>query len=424
MYWDQPQGARTRSQSFPMYVDCHFSYDRDSPIPTHLGDANETRLAVIKDDTIIDVTGRMWQYNPVDHWSFSFKPQFTQVPTVIPCPGGPGNNYRITVSPVFIPKQISYQDIWNLKQAGYGFTTSSGEFQTFVDDAFWQISQGLKGDMSLLQTIVNVFQLGRLAKQIIALGPRFFRVVRLLARESGYTYKHLLSLSARELITIVSDLNLGYQFGIMTTLRDTEEVLGLVERVRKSMRWLQDNDGKIVPVRYSRSYRLSYPDHLWYTDTRLLNCPCYIREFQTKVNLTCVAKMFVFAPQTKAQKVISAFVEGSGLNRAPELAWDLVPFSFVVDWFIPIQRWLRNNVVQTLTSPSYVDGGISVKTETTGKLHYQGGGGNINHLAGTFLLKEYRRRNGVPVGNGIRTNFSSLHPKQLAILASLAGQRV
>lgn len=53
-----------------------------------------------------------------------------------------------------------------------------------------------------------------------------------------------------------------------------------------------------------------------------------------------------------------------GLLNPVSLAWDLVPWSFVVDWFVPI-----GNVLQALTAPAgliFVDGTISAKWTMNG----------------------------------------------------------
>lgn len=57
-----------------------------------------------------------------------------------------------------------------------------------------------------------------------------------------------------------------------------------------------------------------------------------------------------------------------GLLNPASLAWELVPWSFVVDWFVPI-----GPVLQALTAPAgliFVDGSVSVKTELTAQFEH------------------------------------------------------
>lgn len=39
---------------------------------------------------------------------------------------------------------------------------------------------------------------------------------------------------------------------------------------------------------------------------------------------------------------IGRFLRGSGFTNVPGLAWELIPFSFVIDWFIPIGNYLNS----------------------------------------------------------------------------------
>lgn len=58
-----------------------------------------------------------------------------------------------------------------------------------------------------------------------------------------------------------------------------------------------------------------------------------------------------------------AFLSGIGLDNPAYLAWVGTPFSFVVDWLIPISPWL-----QGLTTPlglTFIDGSISRRTSGT-----------------------------------------------------------
>jgi len=58
-----------------------------------------------------------------------------------------------------------------------------------------------------------------------------------------------------------------------------------------------------------------------------------------------------------------------GLLNPISLTWELIPWSFVVDWFLPI-----GSVLQALTAPAgliFVDGSVSVRNNLTGIYEYR-----------------------------------------------------
>lgn len=70
-----------------------------------------------------------------------------------------------------------------------------------------------------------------------------------------------------------------------------------------------------------------------------------------------------------------------GLTNPASLAWELVPYSFVVDWVLPI-----GPVLQALTAPAgliFVDGSVSSRVSATGPWseHYDGHGGTSKSIS-------------------------------------------
>ncbi len=54
---------------------------------------------------------------------------------------------------------------------------------------------------------------------------------------------------------------------------------------------------------------------------------------------------------------------GMGLTNPAELAWELLPYSFVVDWLLPVGDWLSS--LDATVGLSFSDGSRSIKTEIT-----------------------------------------------------------
>lgn len=423
LFWDFTNASRERALPENIYsLPYNFKYYTGAGVK--LSEQTVLRNALLKQGFIRDVVGARKEFNPVDHFGFTYKPNTGLAARQIQVPNTGASGVKlIEVTPHYVPTQISYQDIFGIHSSGYGFSTSSTQFQNFVNDAFFEVSRGIKGDLTLLQNIVNVFQFGRLVKQVLTLPSRITTLLDTLAKRTGRSVPQLMTMSLRELLALASDVHLAHRFGVLSTIRDVEEFVPSASGVDRSRQWLEKNNGKTVPVYYSKSVVNRFDDHLWYSDNRLLSSPVYIRKFEERIRFTMAAQMKISIPSGRARDLIFAF-EGFGLNRFPELAWDLVPFSFVVDYFINVQGWIRNNVTRSATDLVAISGGCSVKSEVTGLLHCYQSDLGLDFLGGEFNLNTYQRRPGLPVSASIRTNFSGLRSSQLAILASLAGQRV
>jgi hypothetical protein len=63
---------------------------------------------------------------------------------------------------------------------------------------------------------------------------------------------------------------------------------------------------------------------------------------------------------------MGAWLDSLGINMNPEIIWDLIPFSFVVDWFIKVGDWLEGFKVNHLNSSvTILDMCYSIKTQVT-----------------------------------------------------------
>jgi len=106
-----------------------------------------------------------------------------------------------------------------------------------------------------------------------------------------------------------------------------------------------------------------------------------------------------------------------GLINPAEVAWELVPFSFVVDWFIPV-----GNVLQSLTATAGLEmasGYTSVRSQTD--FHVSRDGGGTLHMT-LFSFERFSHTNFVlPSLYGSRNPFTTGHAlNALALLGQMA----
>lgn len=120
-----------------------------------------------------------------------------------------------------------------------------------------------------------------------------------------------------------------------------------------------------------------------------------------------------------------------GTNQVLEALWDLVPFSFVVDWFAHIDRLVSSNPINW-TQHQLRRVGFSTKTEWKVRWHYQCqvstiGYGNSpiqNFVTDPVVVAtRYERTPGFPDGTQSVGAFASLHVTQLLSGLALLVQR-
>ena len=93
---------------------------------------------------------------------------------------------------------------------------------------------------------------------------------------------------------------------------------------------------------------------------------------------------------------IKGILDVLGLRITPSIVWELIPFSFVVDWFINVGDYLRSLETDFLESVVRIeDFCCSVKTEVTGKQIGQYDGYAKADLF-YFTISEYVRRRMLP----------------------------
>lgn len=99
---------------------------------------------------------------------------------------------------------------------------------------------------------------------------------------------------------------------------------------------------------------------------------------------TCVAKTTLWAqidPNFSGNRALNQL----GLVNPASLVWELVPWSFVVDWFVPV-----GPVLSALTAPAgliFVDGTLSFKAETTLIFDYKTQAAGMNNSYSKTILE-------------------------------------
>jgi hypothetical protein len=106
------------------------------------------------------------------------------------------------------------------------------------------------------------------------------------------------------------------------------------------------------------------------------------------------------------------------LGDARELAWEVVPFSFVIDWGIGIGDWLSS--LDALDGMEFISGTVTRKTTAEGSKTLSWAGGK-NLFPAIFELKSHNRRviSSIPVPQRPRIGFSKSYRRLVNATALL-----
>lgn len=244
-----------------------------------------------------------------------------------------------------------------------------------------------------------------------------------------------LSWSLRDL----ASLNLATSFGVLPLANDLGNWAGKLYQVQAHLNWYRlISTGKSVwlHARTNSVETVSDRRSRRYYSPQMMGYPTVDSEFfqnaqgilHMKVNITAKSQMALYN---------AILAQVLGLNVPIQLAWDLVPFSFVVDWFLPVGKLInriepKRALGSLAKSVSVEDVWYSYKVDTGFRAQYSGleryssdyetqllDGGRINVSAST-----YSRVRGDPAYNLLPIGNIHYRGRQFLLTLSLLAQRL
>jgi len=243
----------------------------------------------------------------------------------------------------------------------------------------------------------------------------------------------------------VANSHLAVQFGLIPTLDDMQTFLRILTD------WKKVYDNMLELMRKLHNHRFEPVEMEWLRETRSESFVTHIPLFDLPVRLDVETELAVFhrtvqykftAPEFQGWiSRLKQFIDAFGILD-PAAIWDLIPFSFVIDWFIGIGRWLHQNRPRlfpaTASITDYCES-INLRKRLTWSIgpYWKPKAGLIlpgsptceSHsafVAGSISTGFVRRRFIPPVERlsapKVKTSFVSL--RRVAISSSLAAQRV
>jgi hypothetical protein len=195
------------------------------------------------------------------------------------------------------------------------------------------------------------------------------------------------------------------------------------------MQQARQSAGKVVSIHRSCSGRIIYLSDLGVELGSSYDLPYFHQSLRTDV-CKMVATVRGYRSVQYSSKLFSQLdymMSRFGVTGPASLAWELVPFSFVVDWFVDL-RGITDRLDNLLTgnTKKILDICLSEKLDMTGKTSVRNYGGYTSSNDGEVIqetqLKYYHRSLGV--APSIVAPSGRFGKKQASLLAALLYQQV
>lgn len=154
----------------------------------------------------------------------------------------------------------------------------------------------------------------------------------------------------------LADANLFYHFGVLPAIGEVKNMLSAHQKVRSRISFLQSNAGGYVPVRARQVLPCSITNNAVNSITRLCD---------RKDTVACISALAKVRPDIDYQDEWKAYIQYFGLHKFIGLAWELIPFSFVVDWITNAGDYIDKYTRPNFASPFYNIRNICHSTKTT-----------------------------------------------------------
>lgn len=175
---------------------------------------------------------------------------------------------------------------------------------------------------------------------LIALNPS--RAVKTFVKKVGPLLKGLLRPTMRQAHDVAKAAGnsyLSYNFGIKPAVEDLKLCLGAHRKVSSRLQFLRQNRGSFVPIRVRAVKSGSGADT---TDHPPTWCECYSKWNGKSTRIGTISAYGRVRDDINNKGSFAAYAQYFGVNNIVGLAWELIPFSFMVDWVTNAQERLRN----------------------------------------------------------------------------------
>jgi hypothetical protein len=220
-----------------------------------------------------------------------------------------------------------------------------------------------------------------------------------------------------------ANIHAGYNFGVSPLLGDVATIANILTTVRDRLEWLRRNRNRYVRIGASTRYSISEQTSLGGFGFASYSPGVGLVRTAQRGTLTCTARVKQNFPWLDDwEGWVRGVIGTAGFNKPMTTVWELTPFSFIVDYFVPVGEFLSMQSFEDITDWHVKDPSWSSKTSYDFQLPV---GFQPNPFEdpvlfapmGALTLQVYRRSVGLPPWEFYIKTPSA---KQLSLLAALA----
>lgn len=165
-----------------------------------------------------------------------------------------------------------------------------------------------------------------------------------LLKETLGSRKHTPLGKIGRLLRETSDANLAFQFGVKPALEETKRVLTAHQKVAAHMKFLRSNVGGYIPIRARQILPSAVNEPNWNGNHKS-------QVIESRESVAVISALGKVRPDLDYAKDWHAYVQYFGLHKTMGLAWELIPFSFVLDWVTNAQEYVNKYLTPNYDSP-------------------------------------------------------------------------
>jgi len=287
---------------------------------------------------------------------------------------------------------------------------------------------GIRPASSLINSIYELKDVKTIPHTLAKIGQSLSNLEKLLKGEAKYLFANGGRASRKTLKSIVNagaDVYLQNSFNIQPLLQDITNVVFSVDRVEKKLKQLLAQANQPVRTHWGceldgfksnsstrvTTGRPSDSD----TNVSLTRDVAYsVARFQATLEYS-----YAMPEGSYAELRTRGIIDYNGLVLSPQVIWNAIPWSFVVDWVVGVGPWLSQFTGRQLDIVTHISkGGWSVKIDREIKLSSSLTG----QVAMLHEVSYFRKNQMPPLISSLRT--SGLNPKEFSLGAALGVSHV
>jgi len=133
------------------------------------------------------------------------------------------------------------------------------------------------------------------------------------------------------------DRHLTYKFGVVPAIHDVRSAIAAHSDVEQRLLYLNSHRGHYIPIRVKKGFPASFTPGS--ASSPYLEFQSVLKDAYTVAHVFGQGRIRTDINESSRWR---AYAEYFGLNKVVGTAWELIPFSFVVDWFTNSQEAINS----------------------------------------------------------------------------------